>query len=90
MIELVERIEEILTAAHVTKFVDLAMSDGAARAWLHQRADILGEAMEEDVVRLQVRLSQKVLGQFIKTFPKTVIFDAEADDSFAVTQQVQA
>ncbi|MEM8772817.1 MAG: GTPase HflX [Pseudomonadota bacterium] len=67
--ELMACVGDMLTAAHVTTDIHLAHSDGAARAWLHERADILNEATGDDGITLTVRASRKTQGQFFKTFP---------------------
>ena len=66
---LLDLIEETLTAAHETITILLPASDGAARAWLHQRAEIIEEIINEQEASLTVRLSKKVQGQFFKSFP---------------------
>ncbi len=67
--DLRDLIEETLTAAHDTMVVIIPAADGAARAWLHQRAEIIDEAAREHELALTVRLSKKTQGQFFKSFP---------------------
>lgn len=62
-------IEATLTAAHDTLHIVLPANGGAARAWLHQRTDILEELTREDEQLIIARLSKKTQGQFFKTFP---------------------
>lgn len=66
---LLNLVEETLTAAHDTMLMILPAADGAARAWLHQRAEIIEEAVREHDLALTVRLSKKTQGQFLKSFP---------------------
>ena len=66
---LLDLIEETLTAAHDTMLMIIPAADGAARAWLHQRAEIIEEVAREHDLALTVRLSKKTQGQFFKSFP---------------------
>ncbi len=66
---LLDLIEETLTASHDTMVMIVPASDGAARAWLHQRAEIIEEAVRDHDLELTVRLSKKTQGQFVKSFP---------------------
>ncbi|MEM8935498.1 MAG: GTPase HflX [Pseudomonadota bacterium] len=66
---LLEMIERALTAAHETLEFETPMSDGAARAWLHQHADVLDERADGPVMAILARLSKKAEGQFAKAFP---------------------
>ena len=66
---LLDLVEETLTAAHDTMLMILPAADGAARAWLHQRAEIIEETAREHDLALTVRLSKKTQGQFFKSFP---------------------
>ncbi len=70
-------VEETLTAAHTTISIVIPAANGAARAWLHQRSEIIEELMEGDNVTVVARLSGKVQGQFCKTFPDAVIDKSE-------------
>ena len=67
--DLLDCIEDALTAAHERLHIALPPADGAARAWLHQRGDILSEKTEGEAVVIAVRLSAKAQGQFFKSFP---------------------
>ncbi|MEM9494485.1 MAG: GTPase HflX [Pseudomonadota bacterium] len=62
-------VEEMLTASHETVQVALPADQGAARAWLHKRADVIEEEMDGAATVMRVRLSVKTKGQFFKTFP---------------------
>ena len=67
--ELLDLIEDTLTAAHETIHVALGVGDGAARAWLHARAEVMEELDSGSEPVLVVRLSEKTKGQFLKQFP---------------------
>ncbi|MEX0644581.1 MAG: GTPase HflX [Parvularculaceae bacterium] len=77
--ELEALIDTLLTAERRTFVIELAVGDGAARAWLHASGDVQGEEDSDDVARLTVRLTEKTKGQFSKAFPAaTFLSDAEA------------
>jgi len=44
-------------------------SDGAARAWLHSRTEIIDEQAGDGGLMIVARLSMKTQGQFFKQFP---------------------
>ena len=67
--ELLDLIEDTLTAAHETIHIALGVGDGAARAWLHARAEVMEELDSGSEPVLVVRLSEKTKGQFLKQFP---------------------
>ena len=71
--DLLEVIEDALTAAHQQLRIILPPEDGAARAWLHQRGDILSEeahlGSDSGEIVIEARLSAKTQGQFFKMFP---------------------
>lgn len=71
--ELAELIDVITTADRQVLTINLAASDGAPRAWLHERGDVVAEEVGEFGARLIVRLSDKVRGQFEKSFPDAAI-----------------
>lgn len=70
---LLDKIEETLTLAHSYSTVILTPEEGAGRAWLHQRTEILSEAAGDSWVKLELRWSEKTRGQFEKLFPEAVI-----------------
>lgn len=74
---LLDLVEATLTAAHETLVIELPASDGAARAWLHQRAEILDETMTDGAAVITARLSEKSQGQFFKSFPDARRLSAE-------------
>lgn len=78
--ELLAKIEHTLTIAHVTTDIVIPAHDGAARAWLFARAEILGEETTPAGVMISVRLSRKTEGQFYKIFPDAKAADLEAQD----------
>ncbi len=67
--QLLTLMEAKLTAAFDTLNIIIPASNGAARAWLHQRAEIKQEIVRDDELLLVTRLSKKAQGQFFKTFP---------------------
>ncbi len=73
-------VEDTLTIAHNTISITIPASDGAARAWLHQRSEIVEEMMDGDDVVVIARLSGKVQGQFCKIFPHAII-DTQRDQA---------
>jgi len=77
---LLKKIEETLTAAHVVSEIRMPAHDGAARAWLFARSEILSEASAGDDTIITARMSRKTEGQFFKSFPKaTAIEPAQGD-----------
>lgn len=68
--ELFDAIEEALTAAHETVSIMLPAPFGAARAWLHQRSEILDESPSGVDLVISARMSKKTEGQFFKLFPE--------------------
>ncbi len=67
--DLFDAIEDALTAAHEEVTVVLLAPFGAARAWLHQRSEILEETAEGVDLIVRARMSAKIEGQFFKLFP---------------------
>ncbi len=66
---LFDAIEGALTAAHETTALLLPAPFGAARAWLHQRTEVLNETASGVDLVVTTRLSKKAEGQFLKLFP---------------------
>ena len=64
-------IDQIITADRVT--LDISFSDpsilGAARAWLHEHADVIDEQSDEATI-IRVRISEKEKGRFSKSVPR--------------------
>ncbi len=67
--QLLDLVEETLTAAHETIDIAIPASDGAARAWLYSHAEVMDEQSGKTELVLMVRLSRKARGQFFKSFP---------------------
>lgn len=77
--DLCDHIERALTASHRTVRFLMPTHDGAARAWLHQHADILNETAQDDRVEIEARLSGKIEGQFLKRFPGAALLGSDAE-----------
>ncbi len=67
--DLFDSIEAALTAAHEAVTIVLPAPFGAARAWLHQRSEILDETPSGVDLVVSARMSKKTGGQFFKLFP---------------------
>ncbi len=67
--QLLDFVEETLTAAHETILIVIPAADGAARAWLHQHAEVIDERADKAGLFVEARLSLKARGQFLKSFP---------------------
>lgn len=76
--ELLSLIDAALTASHhITNFI-IPASEGAARAWLHQHAEIIEEHGDSDQNILKARLSVKSQGQFLKLFSGVHVAPSDA------------
>ncbi len=73
-------IDEFVTADRALLEIRLPGGEGAARAWLHERGDVIEEMLDGDTI-VRVRLSEKTRGQFFKAFPGAEIRDRSADPS---------
>ena len=80
---MLELVETALTSAHETLTLRLPSPFGAARAWLHGRADILEETQSGEDLIVVVRMAEKTQGQFFKLFPEA----AAADDGDVSVQR---
>jgi len=69
VIALCDLVDKLVTADRKTVIINLGQNTGAARAWLHERGDVTEEQEHTDGQYVIVRLSEKVHGQFFKTFP---------------------
>jgi GTPase len=67
--QLLDLVEETLTAAHEAIDIAIPASDGAARAWLYGHAEVMDEQPGKKELILTARLSRKARGQFFKSFP---------------------
>ena len=61
-------VDEFATASHKVCEVFLSPADGAARAWLHERGDVLSDRHEEGGSTMVVRLNKEAQGQFESRF----------------------
>ena len=75
--ELLNLIETLLTAAHETLTIHLPAPFGAARAWLHGRAEIVEEVARDNDLIVVARVSKKIEGQFFKLFAEARVASAE-------------
>ena len=66
---LCDLVDKLITADRETVTIDLGYNTGAARAWLHERGDVVEELENGEGSHVTVRLSEKVRGQFFKMFP---------------------
>ena len=78
--EFLDLVEDTLTIAHETIEILIAAEDGAARAWLHQRAEVLEETHQDENIFISVRLAEKTQGQFLKQFPLARITGANSEE----------
>ncbi len=81
--QLLDIVEQALTLAHEKLTIRLPSPFGAARAWLHGRADIIEEIESGEDLILIARMSEKTEGQFFKLFPAAT--PAVAEDISAKT-----
>lgn len=68
--ELMAAVDEILARGYITVRADLDFKDGAALAWLHERAEILERHDEADGIHLDIRIAPDIAARFEKTFEK--------------------
>ena len=61
-------IDGILTQGYLSAEVALNFEDGAALAWLHERAEVLDRTDDENGMRLNVRISPEAAARFEQTF----------------------
>jgi GTP-binding protein HflX len=69
-------IDRILTADRTRYVIRMSASDGAARAFLHEHGDVASATESEEGAVIDVRLTEKALGQFRKLHPSAVIEEA--------------
>lgn len=69
VVELLALIDQILTADRVRYVIHLPAADGAARAFLHEHGDVEAAAESDEGAVIDVRLTEKALGQFRKSHP---------------------
>jgi GTP-binding protein HflX len=66
--ELLSVIDGILTQGYLSAEVALNFEDGAALAWLHERAEVFDRTDDENGMRLNVRISPEAAARFEQTF----------------------
>lgn len=82
--EFLELIDVLVTANRTILEVSLKPQDGAARAWLHERGDVLSDKYSEHGSKMIVRLNDEAQGQFMRAFPYIAI---ERDDAIMQTKK---
>jgi GTP-binding protein HflX len=75
--ELEALIDRLATVERELCVFDLPLSDGRARAFLHDVGDVVKEDVKGETARLTVRLTEKSKGQFLKAFPSAVAVAVE-------------
>lgn len=76
--QLLAALDTSLARREVRLEVCLAMSAGKARAWLHRNAQVLGEEMADDQLRLSVQIAPPLQGYFEKHFAADLKREARA------------
>jgi GTP-binding protein HflX len=77
---LLDAIEAGLSEARRDARLRIAHGDGRAAAWLHQRGLVVAREDDEAATVMAVSISERELGQFLKTFPEaSVLPDAGAE-----------
>jgi GTP-binding protein HflX len=71
--DLLALIDAILTADRRRLLIRLDAADGAARAFLHAHGDVASSTETETDVLIDVRLTEKSIGQFRKLYPAAEI-----------------
>jgi len=82
--EFLELIDVLVTANRTILEISLKPQDGAARAWLHERGDVLSDKYSEHGSKMIVRLNDEAQGQFMRAFPYIAI---ERDDAIMQTKK---
>lgn len=67
---LLDAIEAGLSEARRDARLRIGHGDGRAVAWLHQRGLVVARSDDEDATVMAVSISERELGQFLKTFPE--------------------
>lgn len=68
--QLKTRIEEIISHGHARQTLHVSVTDGAALAWLHAHAQVLNQAMEDEVMAIDVAIDPANLARFHERFGK--------------------
>lgn len=66
--DLLHTIDNILTEGYLSAEIALDYQDGAALAWLHERAEVLDRKDDENGMTLSVRISPESAARFEQTF----------------------
>lgn len=70
--ELLHVIDDILTEGFLSAEVALKYEDGAALAWLHERAEVIDRTDDENGMTLSVRISPETAARFEQTFENEI------------------
>ncbi len=84
--QLLDLVEDALTADHETKTIKLASPFGAARAWLHARSEVIEEVSSGEELIIVARMAEKTQGQFFKLFPSAAAISAD-DAAHGLTEK---
>jgi GTP-binding protein HflX len=76
---LLDAIERGLDEARGAATVRIRREDGAAAAWLHARGAVLSRRDDEDGAVLDLAISDRELGQFLKAFPDARVIGRATD-----------
>ena len=66
--DLLHAVDTLLTRDHITARIKLALTDGAALAWLYENADVLAKVDTDSAVQVDVRIAPDLAGRFESTF----------------------
>jgi GTP-binding protein HflX len=66
--ELLDVVDDILTNHYLNRAIDLRFEDGAALAWLYERAEVLAREDRETGVHLDLRIAPDVAARFEQKF----------------------
>ncbi len=78
---MLELVDCVLTADRGAFIIELAAENGAARAWLHANGDVREELAGDDIVKFDVRLTEKARGQFQKLYSDARISPRSVDSA---------
>jgi len=70
---LLDAVDEILTSHYLNRTIDLAFEDGAALAWLYERAEVLSREDGEAGVHLEMRIAPDVAARFEQKFDTPLV-----------------
>ena len=69
---LLQAVDDLLTRDYLTTSIALSFEDGAAMAWLYERADVLNRNDDENGVHLDLRIAPDVAARFEQTFERVL------------------